>query len=101
MSMVKKYLKTKSICKVRFKVEKEVSANTKTVHLVGDFNDWSVEATPMTKYKNGSYATEIALNTNKEYQFKYLINGENWINDLNSDKFLANEFQGENSVVVV
>lgn len=101
MSMTKKYLKTKPICKVRFKVEKEVSAESKTVHLVGDFNNWDVQATPMTKFKNGTYATEIALDTDKEYQFKYLIDGENWANDLASDKYIPNEFQGENSVVIV
>ena len=71
------------------------------MHLVGDFNDWDQQATPMTRFKNGTYATEIALETDKEYQFKYLIDGESWANDLDSDKYLPNQFQGENSVVVV
>lgn len=101
MSMTKKYLKTKPVCKVRFKVKKEVSTETQTVHLVGEFNSWDSAATPMTRYKNGSYATELTLDIDQEYQFKYLLDGENWINDMDSDKLVANEFQGENSVVIV
>lgn len=101
MSMTKKFLKTKPICKVRFKIGKEAGKDSKSVCLVGDFNNWDVAANPMTRFKNGTYATEIALDTNNEYQFKYLIDGETWANDLDPDKYLPNEFQGENSVVVV
>lgn len=101
MSMTKKYLKTKPICKVRFKIAEEAGETSETVHLVGDFNDWDPQATPMTRFKNGSYATELSLAVDTEYQFKYLVDGESWVNDLNSDKLIPNEFQGENSVVVV
>lgn len=101
MSITKKYLQTKPICKVKFRVTKAMGKNSRTIHLVGDFNNWDKLANPMKKLKNNTYVIEIALNAGKEHQFKYLIDGESWANDPESDKYIANGFQGENSVIVV
>ena len=43
MSLKKKYLK-KGICKVTFRLPKEVAPSASAVSLVGDFNDWDAEA---------------------------------------------------------
>ena len=45
MSVKKKFLKSKPICKVSFRLPKEEAGGAETVHLVGDFNDWDSSAT--------------------------------------------------------
>lgn len=91
----KKYLKTK--CKVTFTLADEVAANAKDVYLVGEFNDWDESATPMEK-KGKTYQTVVDLPLAGEYQFRYLVDGQ-WHNDWHADRYTANPFSGDNSVV--
>ena len=100
MSMVeKKYLKTKPLAEVKFSLPSSIQGET--VHLVGDFNEWNETATPMKKQKDGSFAVTLKLDTGREYQFRYLVNGTEWHNDWNADKYLPNPFSGDNSVVIL
>lgn len=93
----KKFLKTKA--KVTFVLpEALVDDSVKTVHLVGDFNDWDETATPMEQ-KSKSYQVTVDLALNEEYQFRYLINGDQWHNDWHADRYVPNPFSGDNSVV--
>ena len=59
-----------------------------------------MENTPLKKSKNGEYKATLELENGQEYQFKYVIDGKEWINETEADKFVPNEFQSENSVVV-
>ncbi len=96
----KKYLKTrKDECKVTFSLPTAVQAES--VHLVGDFNDWDEQSTPMKKQKDGSFKVTLNLKTGREYQFRYLVNGSEWHNDWQADKYMPNPYIGDNSVVVV
>lgn len=102
MSMKKTYLKTKPICKVRFAVPKEAHKPCKKVNLVGEFNNWNASSTPMTEQKDGTFTVTLDLQTGKEYQFRYLIDGTNWENDKHADKYVPTIYGDcENSVVVV
>lgn len=93
----KKFLKTK--CKVTFILPESLTdATVKTVHLVGDFNDWD-EKTTLLEKKSKSYQVTIDLKLNEEYQFRYLVNGDQWHNDWHADRYVANPFSGDNSVV--
>lgn len=74
----------------------------RTVHVVGEFNNWDVYATPMKRLKNGSFTVTINLEQGREYQFRYLIDEMSWENDWDADKYLPSHFGNcENSVVVV
>lgn len=95
----KQYYKTKDTCKVTFVANKALEAES--VHLVGDFNQWSQEETPMKRQKDGSFTVTLQLERGKEYQFRYLVNGSEWHNDWQADKYVPSPFQGDNSVVVV
>ena len=56
----------------------------------------------MRKQKDGSFSTTLDLATDREYQFRYLIDGEIWISDPEADKFAFSPFGDcENSVVTV
>jgi len=101
MSLRKQYRKTGSLCAVTFSLPKAGAKSAKIVHLVGEFNGWDKTATPMTKMKNGSFAASVQLERNKEYQFRYLLDGEFWENDWNADRYVPNRHGGDNSVVVV
>lgn len=101
MSVKKHYLKSKPACRVTFSLSKKAVAFAKTVHLVGDFNDWNQSITPMKRLKNGSFAATVVLRPNKEYQFRYLLDGLQWENDWRADKYVPNRYGSENSVVLV
>lgn len=93
----KQALKSKEICKVTFYTPSSIEAET--VHLVGDFNDWDETATEMSRLKDGRFKVMMELDKGKEYQFRYLINGSEWHNDWEADKYVPNPFSGDNSVV--
>ena len=102
MSLKKKVLKSKPICKVTFNLSKEQAKDASNVHLVGEFNDWEIGANPMRRQKDGSFTVTLDLPTDREYQFRYLIDGEIWISDPESDKHAFSPFGDcENSVVTV
>jgi 1,4-alpha-glucan branching enzyme len=102
MSLKKKPLKSKPICKVTFALSKEQAKEAGNVHLVGEFNDWAVDATPLRKQKDGSFAATLDLPTGREYQFRYLIDGEIWISDPEADKYAFSPFGDcDNSVIAV
>ncbi len=102
MSIEKKYLKTRPVCKVTFKVPAEMAPNAKSVSLVGEFNNWDVTATPMTRLKNGTFKVTLDLENGHEYQFRYLIDEREWENDGDADKFISTPYgNSENSVIVL
>ena len=102
MSIQKKYLKTRPVCKVTFRMPEEKAVQVKCVCVVGEFNNWDVGATPMIQLKNGSFKVTLDLDRGKEYQFRYLVNDNEWENDGDADKYVATPYgDSKNSVVVV
>ncbi|HWP58434.1 MAG TPA: isoamylase early set domain-containing protein [Candidatus Acidoferrales bacterium] len=101
MALKKQYLKNKPGCKVTFTLPKEAAKNASEVYVVGDFNEWNTSTMRMKKLKNGSFTFTTTLERGKEYRFRYLLDGTTWENDWHADKYVSNEFGGENSVVVV
>ncbi|MBN2618196.1 MAG: isoamylase early set domain-containing protein [Spirochaetales bacterium] len=99
MSLVKKFLKTKPECKVTFVLDKEACKDGSRVNLVGDFNEWDKEVTVLKKNKNGDYSVTLDLETGKDYHYRYLIDGEKWVNDWEADYYAPTEYNSENSVV--
>jgi 1,4-alpha-glucan branching enzyme len=93
----KTFSKKKTSCKVTFRVaagEVQVGAA-----LLGDFNDWNVEANPLTRRKDGTYSTTVTLKTGQAYRFRYLIDSERWLNDEQADKLVANRFGSLDSLL--
>jgi len=97
--MFKKRFLKKGVVKVDFILPETIAADADTAYLVGDFNNWDEQATPMTQLKNGSFKVTIELEPNREYQFRYLVNGNQWHNDWDADKYVPNPFSGDNSVI--
>src|SRR5215813_4862190 len=55
----KKFLKTK--CKVTFELPEAVAERADNVYLVGDFNNWDEQATPMEKKKGNRFSVTVDL----------------------------------------
>ena len=94
-------MKTKPICKVTFILAKDIAMTANKVTLTGEFNNWDIESIAMKKAKSGEFSASVELEKGKEYQFKYVIDGKEWINETEADRFVPNEFQSENSVIIV
>jgi hypothetical protein len=54
----------------------------------------------MKQGKDGRFSLTLELDKEREYQFRYLVNGTEWHNDWEADKYVPNPFSGDNSVVV-
>ncbi|WP_075184922.1 isoamylase early set domain-containing protein [Teredinibacter haidensis] len=101
MSLNKRYLKSKPVCKVKFIAPDPLVVDAKKVYLAGEFNGWDYSTTPLRKQKDGSYATTLDLETGQEYEYRYVLDGEQWENDYDADKYVPNSCGADNSVVVV
>lgn len=96
MAIKKQYLKSKPVCKVTFSIE---AKDAKKVTVTGDWNKWSVKATPLKKLKNGTFKGTVDLPSDKSYEFKYVVDG-NYVNDNQADEYVWNDFAAsENGVI--
>ena len=101
MSLKKSFSKDKKTCTVTFTVSKEAAQGANTINLAGDFNSWSSTDTPLTLGKDGSFSVTLDLAADREYQFRYLLDGCRWENDWKADKYIPAPFSNaDNSVVV-
>jgi 1,4-alpha-glucan branching enzyme len=100
MALTKQYLKSKPVVKVTFRLPKEAAPEANVVSLVGEFNNWNIQATAMEKLKNGSWRTTLELEPGRDYQYRYLIDETTWENDWEADKYVRSSFGNcDNSVV--
>ena len=97
--MLKKtFTPKRTICRVTFSIPEEWAE--KDVKLVGDFNDWDKKSDSLEKKKD-RWEITMRLKPENTYRFKYLIDGEKWENDDDADRYVANEYGSEDSVVEV
>jgi len=82
---------------VTFGLEPGVVADA--VAIAGDFNGWSVDGNPMVREADGSFHTSLVLEIGREYRFRYVLDGERWVNAWDADDYAPNDFGGEDSVV--
>lgn len=85
--------------KVRVTFSMSAAIWADTIYLVGDFNGWSKTATPLLLDDNGWHAS-LDLDANQAYQYRYLVNTNEWHNDWQADRYEPNEYGGDNSVVI-
>ena len=101
MSIKKQFLKTKPVCKVGFKVSKELANGATKVNLAGDFNNWNETSDEFAILKDGSFSLNVDLETGREYQFRYLLDGTTWVNDEAADAYKSSGFGSQNSVIIL
>lgn len=97
----KRFLKIRPVCKVTFRLPAEAAPEAETVCVMGEFNNWSRDATPMKRQRNGSFSVSVDVEIGRAYRFRYLIDGWKFENDWAADRYEANPYGGEDSVVDV
>jgi 1,4-alpha-glucan branching enzyme len=95
----KSYYNNGRTCRVTFRACPADPAET--VHLVSNVDDWDTAARPMTKRKDGCFSTSLVLSSGARVQFRYLVDGERWVNDDEADELISNEFGDSDGVVTV
>ncbi len=86
--------------RVTFELPADVAEES--VAVVGDFNDWDEQADPMKLMpRNGIWRRKISVTPGETYEFRYLVDGETWINDEDADGYSSNPYFEENSVLEV
>ncbi len=95
----KSYSKTGTVCRVTFKYENEEQGQSAV--LAGEFNDWSLTATPMKRLKDGSFSVSLSLPAGQNYRFRYVLDGNVWVNDTEADGYAPNEYGEANSVLTL
>ncbi|MGH8998389.1 MAG: isoamylase early set domain-containing protein [Acidimicrobiia bacterium] len=85
--------------KVTFEVPTGTQAES--VHLCGDFNEWSKDANPLVRRKDGRWSVTMTLPQGNSYRFRYLVDGQHWVNDDGADEYVDNEYGSDDSLVRV
>ena len=93
--LTKKFFKTKDEAEVTFEFDR---SDVLSVALVADFNNWQPIEMKFNK-KTKSFKTKVRLPKGSSFQFRYLLNNNEWENDYKADQYLPNVFGSENSVV--
>jgi len=76
-----------------------VAPEASAVTLVGDFNDWSVSATPLRQAEGVVWTVTVPLPPGR-YRYSFVVDGMIWRNDPTASS-MEDEFGRPNSVVTV
>ncbi len=98
--ITKTYEKTGRSCRVTFQIPAG-KAEAKHAVVLGEWNGWNPEATPMQRDHDGSWTATATLPTGRPYRFRYLLDGARWLNDDAPDALLPNQFGSEDSVLAL
>jgi len=101
LGLIKQYNENRTKCRVTFRLLREDAKDPQNVAIVGDFNNWEVFESPMSRLKNGDFVVTLELHAPGDYRFKYLIDGLRWENDPYADRFVRNNYGSKDSVVIV
>lgn len=88
----KKYFKTKD----EFEVTFQLPSDAKEVALVCEANGWEPVA---MKNSKGTFSTKLRLPANNRFQYRYLVDNGEWVNDDAADGYVPNEHGSVNSIV--
>lgn len=93
----KQRITKENITKVTFALPADLDGDT--IHLVGEFNEWQTSQA-LEKQKDNSWRVTVNLEPESEYQFRYLLDEQEWFNDPEADRYVANPYGEQNSVVI-
>lgn len=95
----KSYYNNGNTCRVTFRVCPDRDPGS--VYLVSSHDDWDKHARPMTRRKDGCFSTSLVLPKGARVQFRYLLDGDQWINEENADEYVDNTHGDTDCVVHV
>ena len=85
---------------LRLTFELPAEAAAESVAVAGDFNEWDVEKHPMKfDTKKGVWSKAISVKPGRAYEFRYFVDGANWVNDEAAEALVATPYFSENGVI--
>lgn len=73
----------------------------RSVHLVGDFNNWCKTSHPMS-HIGSRWELSVSLEKGRKYSYRFLVNGEEWeLDRLAVGGQVLHPYGGENSLIEV
>ncbi len=73
-----------------------------SVHVAGEFNGWSTDATPLSDDDGDGVWTAVVELEPGRYEYKFVIDGgAKWVADEGNEEFVPDPYGGRNSIVVV
>ena len=72
-----------------------------TVALAGDFNGWNPSQHPLAKQENGIWRIEIEALPPGSYQYKFVVNNDQWVDDPNNGLKSSDGRGGFNSALFI
>jgi serine protease AprX len=72
-----------------------------SVSVAGDFNEWNHRATPLARNGAGLWSTEIAVQREGLFAYKFVVDGKRWIEDPSNGMKTPDNYGGLNSVLVI
>jgi 1,4-alpha-glucan branching enzyme len=91
----KSAIPTDSRTKVSFEL---AQPGAQSVSLAGNFNGWS-EKLPLQRGEDGVWRTTIDLDAGKVYEFRYVVNENEWVNDPQAEGYITNAYGSANCLV--
>ena len=73
----------------------------KTVHLAGNFNAWDVQEISLSRDDEGLWLAEIDAPAPGHYEYKFVVNGQRWIEDPSNGRRVPDNHGGLNSVITI
>jgi len=74
--------------KITFSLPAEIVADASSGLLLGEFNNWNKEqGFSLKRSKDGSMKTTVELEAGRSYEYRYLLDGGRWVNDLNASAY--------------
>ncbi len=70
------------------------------INLVGDFNDWNMNAHMLRRDRKGNWSLSVDLPIGRAYQFRYLFDDGQWSNDSDADCYVHSSDGYHNFIVV-
>ena len=75
--------------------------DAKSVSLAGDFNGWDPLVAPLKRNGSGLWTTEIIAPRAGRFEYKFIVNGQRWIEDPSNGMKAPDNYGGLNSVLVI
>ena len=72
-----------------------------SVSVAGDFNGWDRLATPLARNGSGLWSTEIVVPSSGRFEYKFIVNGNRWLEDPSNGMKTPDNYGGLNSVIVL
>ena len=70
-----------------------------SVALAGDFNGWDGSRTPLKRDRSGLWLTEISVPKAGRYGYKFVVDGERWLEDPSNGLKAPDNYGGLNSIL--